>query len=79
MLADVVNKERHIAISYYPADELLFSFLLLTSTSVILFGCGSRLTVFQISIHQKAADVMRNQCQTNNNFKWLKKNQNWLK
>ena len=29
------NNELHIAIIYYPADELLFSFLLLTSTSVV--------------------------------------------
>ena len=34
-----------IAIIYYPADELLFSFLLLTSTSVFQIGCGSGLDI----------------------------------
>jgi hypothetical protein len=41
------NNELHIAISYYPADEFLFSFLLLTSTSVFQLGCGSGLDIIK--------------------------------
>ena len=48
------NNELHIAISYYPADELLFSFLTLTSSSVILLGSGYGLDIIKIPAQQQA-------------------------
>ena len=47
------NNELHIAISYYPADEFLFSFLLLTSTSIFQLGCGSGLDIIKYQHSRK--------------------------
>jgi len=39
------NNQLQLSISYYPVDEFLLSFLLLTSSAVILLGCISGLDI----------------------------------
>ena len=58
------NNELHIAISYYPADEFLFSFLLLTSTSVFQLGCSSGLDIIKYQHSSKPYRCMQSYWKT---------------